>query len=71
MPSTILPDSTATWPSSNPELPPDLHETHPIIARHYFGLELREVREIFWDLARLGYRLPAEKGVILIDGERR
>ena len=54
--------------SSGDTLPPDLHETHPIIAQHYFGLELREVREVFWDLARLGYRLPPERGVILIPG---
>ena len=70
MPTTS--NGTASSRSTSGEtLPLDFPETHPIIAQHYFGLELREVREIFWDLARLGYRLPAEKGVILIDGERR
>ena len=52
MPSTILPDSTATRPSSNPELPPDLDpETHRIIAMHFYGVDLREVREVFWNSA--------------------
>ena len=56
--------------NSGETLPLDLHETHPIIAQHYFGLELREVREVFWDLARQGHHLPAEHGVILLEGGR-
>ena len=28
----------------------------PIIAVHYFGVDLRERREIWWDLARQGFR---------------
>ncbi len=72
MPSTILPDSPATWPSSNPELPPDLDpETHRIIAMHFYGVDLREVREVFWNQFRLGYRLPAQSDVIVIAGGQR
>ena len=56
--------------ASGDTLPLDLHETHPIIAQHYFGLELREVREVFWDLARQGHHLPAELEIILLDGGR-
>jgi hypothetical protein len=33
-------------------------------------LELREVREVIWDLARQGHHLPAEHGVILLEGGR-
>jgi hypothetical protein len=58
MPSTIAPDSTATGANSDPELPPDLDpETHPIIATHFYGLDLREareVREVYWNQVRLG-----------------
>lgn len=71
MPSTIAPDSTATGANSDPELPPDLDpETHPIIATHFYGLALRDGREVFWNFARQGVELPAEKGVILIRGGR-
>ena len=34
----------------------------PIIAVHYFGLDLRNVREVF------GHRLPPESDVIVIAG---
>lgn len=30
--------------------------------------ELSGVREVYWSLARQGHRLPAQRGVILIDG---
>jgi hypothetical protein len=33
--------------------------------------EARYVRQIWWNQARLGHRMPAELGVILIDGSRR
>jgi hypothetical protein len=33
--------------------------------------ETRHVRQVWWNQARLGHRLPAEPGVILIDGGRR
>ena len=69
MSSTIAADSTATWRSSNPELPPDLDpEIYPIIAQHFYGLDLRDVRETWWDLARQGYPPAAEAEVIILDG---
>ncbi len=40
----------------------------PIIAVHYFGVDLRAVLEPWWDLARQGYPPTAEPGVILLDG---
>ena len=33
--------------------------------------EIRHVRQTWWNHARLGRRLPAERGVILINGGRR
>jgi hypothetical protein len=33
--------------------------------------EARDVRRVWWNQARLGYRLPAEPGMILIEGGRR
>ena len=33
--------------------------------------ELAKLRALWWRWARLGHRLPAERGVILLDGERR
>ena len=75
MPSTIAPDSTATGANSDPELPPDLDpETHPIIATHFYGLDLREaraLREVYWNQVRLGDRLPAQHGVIVLDGAQQ
>jgi hypothetical protein len=68
---TTTPDSPATGPESEPDIPPDLDpEIYPIIARHFYGVDLHVVRQLFWDLARLGNRLPAERGVILIEGGR-
>ena len=69
---TTTPDSSATGQSSDPALPPDLDpETHRIIATHFFGIELRDVRETWWELARQGYPPVPEKDVILIEGGRR
>ena len=39
----------------------------PIIATHFYGVDLREVRAVFWDFARFGHRLPTEPGIILIE----
>ena len=75
MPSTIAPDSTATGANSDPELPSDLDpETHPIIATHFYGLDLREAREVpevYWNQVRLGDRLPPQSDVIVITGGQR
>ena len=71
MSSTIAADSPATGQSSDPALPPDLDpETHRIIAMHFYGVDLRDVRETWWDLARQGYPPTAEPGVILLAGGR-
>ncbi len=55
----------ATWPDSDPDLPanfdPDLN---PILARHWFGIDPQELRDMWWRQLRLGHRLPAERGVI-------
>jgi hypothetical protein len=32
--------------------------------------ELPDVRRVWWHQARLGYRLPPEKGVIVLEGGR-
>jgi hypothetical protein len=58
--------STTTGSKSDPNLPPDFDpKTCPIIAAHWFGLELRD---LWWRQLRLGHRLPAEPGVILLEG---
>ena len=68
MPSSIAPDSPATRLESDLNLNPDFDpDEHPIIARHWFGLELRD---LWWRQLWLGHRLPVEPGVILIDGGR-
>ncbi len=71
MPSTILPDSTATGLESEPDFPPDFNpDLHPILAVHWFGLDLQElldVRQAWWGLARQGYPPTAEVGVILLE----
>ena len=71
MPSTIAADSPATGLESEPDIPPDLDpETCPIIATHFFGIDLRDVRQVFWNHVRLGHHLPPEPDVILIRGGR-
>ena len=58
--------------NSGDTLPPDLDpKTHRIIAQHYFGVDLRAVRETWWSFAREGVELPAQKGVILLELKTR
>ena len=40
----------------------------PILATHFFGIELRDIRETWWNLARQGYPPTAEPRVILLAG---
>ncbi len=55
--------------SSDNTLPPDFDpDENPILAVHYFGHGLHEVREVFWDLAREGHPLPAQAEIIVLDG---
>ncbi len=70
MPTTIAhPASSRT--ESDDTLPPDLDpEINPIIATHFYGVDLRDVRQVFWNFARQGHRLSAESNVILIPGGR-
>ncbi len=50
-------------------LPEDFDsERFPILAAHWFGLEPRDVREVYWSPARLGHRLRAESNLILPKG---
>jgi hypothetical protein len=42
----------------------------PIIATHFFGIELSDVREVYWSLAQQGFPPMAEPGVILLAGGR-
>ena len=60
------------WRDSDSDLPPDFDpDEHPILARHWFGIdphELREVCEVYWSLAREVYPPTAAPGVILLDG---
>ena len=37
-------------------------------ARHVSNIALAEVRRIWWRQAATGHRLPAERGIIIIDG---
>ena len=57
--------------ATEPDLPQDFDpDENPILAVHYFGLELREVCEVFWSPARQGHPPPAESDVIVIEGGR-
>ena len=38
-----------------------------IVPRSMRRDETRYVRQVWWDHARLGHRMPAEKGVILLE----
>ncbi len=72
MSSNIASDPPATALDPDVSLPPNLDpETHRIIATHFYGVDLREVREVFWNQFRLGYRLPAQSDVIVIAGGQR
>ena len=54
-----------------PDLPPDFDpDLHPILARHWFGVHPHGVSALWWRFAGLGHRLPAEPGIILLDGGR-
>ena len=47
--------------ATGPDLPQDFDpDKNPILAVHYFGLELREVCEVVWSLARQVHPPPAE-----------
>ena len=71
MSSTIAANSPATGLEPEHDLPPDLNpETHRIIATHFYGVDLSDVRQIFWNQARPGYRLPAESNIIILRGGR-
>ncbi len=56
-------------PDHDSDLPPGLDpEACPIIATHYFGVDLTDVRQTWWSLARQGYPPTAEADAILIEG---
>ena len=59
---TIISDRPASSRiDPNISLPPDLDpEINPIIARHFYGVDLRDVRETWWSFARQGVELPDE-----------
>ncbi len=46
-------------------------ERFPILATHWFGLESQDVREVYWNQVRLGDRLPAQHGVIVLNGAQQ
>lgn len=57
--------------SGEDEIPADFDpDEHPIIDPHYLGLVPSGVREVWWSISTKGPRLPAEPGVILLDGGR-
>ena len=69
---TTIPKRRPERHNSDPDLPPDLDpEAHPIIARHFYGLDLQVVREVYWNQVRLGHRLPTQSGVIVFDRGQR
>jgi len=54
-----------------PDFPPDFDpDLNPIIAQHWFGHPPHGLATIWWRFARQGHRLPAERGVIVIEGGR-
>ena len=57
---------------SEPDLPPPDFDPdlHPILARHWFGIYPHGVSALWWSLTKQGVELPAEHGVILIEGGR-
>ena len=68
---TTIPKRRLERPDSEDNFPIDFDpQACPILAAHYFGLELRDVREVFWSRARQGYPPAAEPGVILLAGGR-
>ncbi len=66
---TTSPRPASSRCNSDDTLPPDFDpDENPILAVHYFGHGLREVRGDFWDLARAGHPLPAQAEIIVLDG---
>ena len=62
MPSTISHDSTTSWPSSNPELPPSLDpETHRIIAQHFYGVDPHDQAEPDRTILNLAFQHDVER----------
>jgi hypothetical protein len=54
-----------------PDLPPGFDAAlHPILAVHWFGVHPHGVSALWWSLTRQGVDLPAEPGIILLDGGR-
>ena len=63
--------SASSRRNSDPDLPADFDpDLHPILARHWFGIGLQDVRDLWWRQARLRHRLPAEPDVSVRDGGR-
>ena len=72
--------------AARPNIPEDFDPAEcPILARHWFGvpppfapstfariddIASAEVRRLYWRLRAQGVELPAERGMILIDGGR-
>ncbi len=70
--STTNDSRQATWPDPASDLPADFDpDLNPILARHWFGIELQDVRDLWWRQARLGHRRPAEPNVSVLDGGQR
>jgi hypothetical protein len=68
MPYTKI-ESGATPSDCTTPLPGDFDsERFPILTTHWFGLEPQDVREVYWNLARLGHHFPAESNLILPKG---
>ncbi len=63
--------NTPRRPELQADLPADFDpDLSPILARHWFGVHPHGVSALWWRFAGLGHRLPAEPGIILIDGGR-
>ena len=55
-------DSPATWPSSNPELPPDLNlKIHRIIAQHFYGVDPHDQAEPDRTILDLAFQRDVER----------
>ena len=69
---TTIPSRRLERRNSDPDLPADFDpDLHPILARHWFGIELQDVRDLWWRQARLGHRRPTEPNVIVLVGGQR
>ena len=68
---TTIPKRRLERPYPHPDLPPDFDpDLHPIIAKHFFGLHPTGVTSLWWRFARLGHRLPPERGVTRAENAR-